>query len=70
MSENKSQKSASHDNRAVGYLKPCDHKFIQAYTEVHGVSKSSVVEIAVHQFIQSIPQEIRVQILNRHRNKI
>lgn len=69
MSDKKSQKSTSHDHRAVGYLKPCDHVFIEAYTKVHGVSKSSVVEIAVHQYIQSIPQEIRVQILKRSRNK-
>jgi hypothetical protein len=65
--ENK--KSVSHEVRVVSYLRPCDHKFIEAYTKVHDVSKSSVVEDAVHQFIQAIPVDIRVQIIRRAKNE-
>lgn len=63
------QSSVSQQFRAVGYLKPCDHNFIEAYTKVHEVSKSSIVETAVHQFIQAIPPDIRVQILRRAKNE-
>jgi len=61
--------SISQQFRAVGYLRPSDHRFIEAYTKVHEVSRSSIVETAIHQFIQSIPPDIRVQIIRRARNE-
>jgi len=59
------KQSASHQNRAVTYLKPCDKIFIAAYHKVHGVSSSDFVATVVHAHIQSIPQDIRIQILRR-----
>jgi hypothetical protein len=63
------QTSISQQFRAVGYLKPSDHIFLEAYTKVHEVSRSSIVETAVHQFIQSIPPDIRIQIVRRAKNE-
>lgn len=52
-------------NRLQGYVKPCDKIFVESYAKVHDMSRSEIVEIAVHQFVQSIPQDIRIQILVR-----
>jgi len=63
MSEKKP--SASHQNREVAYLKPCDKIFISAYHKVHGTSKSDFISNAVHDHIKAIPQDVRTQILRR-----
>ena len=57
MSDKKNTTSSSHEYRAVTYLEPAEFRIVQAYARFTGESKSSVVHLAVTEFIKKIPHE-------------
>lgn len=55
-------KSSSHSNAVKGYLKPVQHKFVENYAHVYGMTESAVVKQAVKVLMDTTPKEIRERI--------
>ncbi len=52
-----SDKKRTHEYRVDTYLNPCDFRVLKAYSKFTGDSKSSIVNLAVVEFIKKIPPE-------------
>ena len=67
MSEKK--ESRSHENRLVGYVKPSQKIFVEAYSVYHNESVSNVIQHSISKLIESTPVEIKVQIMQRYKDR-
>lgn len=61
--------SKSHENKVITYLQPREKVIIEAISITTNESKSSIVQTAIKKYIESIPQEQRVILINRLKSK-
>ena len=57
--------SGSIERKVQGYLKPCQHQFIQRYIEVYEMSESQAINQAVKALQDALPKEIKERIMCR-----
>lgn len=61
-----SEKQSRKQSRETVYLNPSERVVIERYSEFTATSKSQIIHVAVKEFIQRLPNDVRNQIKISH----